>query len=105
MRSEILGLKSHQHFRTSHIRYRSGIFFNMKEIAGIDHVGIQVMNLAHSRAFYEQLGFSFLVEPVDPEPNLNSILNANSGITENVLMDAPESEIAIVANVIRSRCR
>ena len=72
----------------------------MKEIAGINHVGIRVAHLETSRVFYEQLGFEFLVGPVGPEPiaimehpsgvNINFILNADSGITENILMDVPE---------------
>lgn len=72
----------------------------MKEIFGINHVGIRVTDLAEARKFYEQLGFEFLVGPIGPEPvaimehssgvNLNLILNADSGITENILMDVPE---------------
>ncbi|MBT8124681.1 MAG: VOC family protein [Gammaproteobacteria bacterium] len=72
----------------------------MKEIFGINHVGIRVSDLAEARQFYEQLGFEFLVGPVGPEPvaimehssgvNINLILNADSGITENILMDIPE---------------
>ena len=72
----------------------------MKEITGINHVGIRVTNLGTARKFYEKLGFIFLVGPVGPEPVaimehpsgvvINLILNANSGINENVLMDIPE---------------
>ena len=72
----------------------------MKEIAGINHVGIRVTDLDTARKFYEQLGFEFLVGPVGPEPvaimehpsgvNINFILNADSGIAENILMDVPE---------------
>ena len=72
----------------------------MKEIAGINHIGIRVTNLERSRKFYEQLGFIFLEGPIGPEPvaimehpsgvNINFILNADSGITENILMDIPE---------------
>lgn len=72
----------------------------MKEIVGINHIGIRVTNLEHSRKFYEQLGFVFLEGPIGPEPvaimehpsgvNINFILNADSGITENILMDIPE---------------
>ena len=72
----------------------------MKEIFGINHIGIRVTNLAEARKFYEQLGFKFLVGPVGPEPvaimehpsgvNINLILNADSGIRENILMDVPE---------------
>ncbi|VAW72795.1 Glyoxalase/bleomycin resistance family metalloprotein [hydrothermal vent metagenome] len=72
----------------------------MKQITGINHVGIRVTSLEQARAFYERLGFVFIVGPVGPEPvaimehpsgvNINFILNADSGVTENVLMDIPE---------------
>lgn len=72
----------------------------MKEISGINHVGIRVTNLESARKFYEQLGFVFIVGPIGPEPvaimehpsgvNINFILNADSGITDNILMDIPE---------------
>ncbi len=72
----------------------------MKEIAGINHVGIRVSDLGKARSFYEQLGFEFLAGPIGPEPvaimehpsgvNINLILNADSGITKNILMDVPE---------------
>ena len=67
---------------------------------GINHVGIRVTNLEQARKFYEQLGFIFIVGPIGPEPvaimehpsgvNINFILNADSGISENILMDIPE---------------
>ena len=72
----------------------------MKEICGINHVGIRVADLDKARAFYAQLGFEFLIGPVGPEPvavmehpsgvNINFILNADSGVTTNILMDVPE---------------
>ena len=72
----------------------------MKEIVGINHIGLRVTNLEIARAFYEQLGFVFIVGPIGPEPvavmehpsgvNINFILNANSGLKENILMDVPE---------------
>jgi len=72
----------------------------MKEITGINHVGIRVTSLDTARKFYEKLGFIFLVGPVGPEPVaimehpsgvvINLILNANSGNNENILMDIPE---------------
>lgn len=72
----------------------------MKEITGINHVGIRVTDLENARNFYEKLGFEFIVGPIGPEPvaimehpsgvNINFILNADSGITENILMDVPE---------------
>jgi len=73
---------------------------NMKEITGINHIGIRVENLDNARKFYEQLGFIFLAGPIGPEPvaimehpsgvNINFILNADSGITKNILMDVKE---------------
>ena len=72
----------------------------MKEITGINHIGLRVKDLDVTRAFYEKLGFLFLVGPVGPEPvaimehpsgvNINFILNANTNTTENILMDIPE---------------
>lgn len=71
----------------------------MKEITRINHIGIRVTSLETSRAFYEKIGFEFIIGPVGPEPvaimehpcgvNINFILNANSGKKENVLMDVP----------------
>lgn len=72
----------------------------MIDIRKINHVGIRVSNLETTRAFYERLGFEFLVGPVGPEPvaimehpcgvNINFILNANDSETLNRLMDVPE---------------
>jgi len=72
----------------------------MKAIKGINHVGIRVSSLAKARAFYEQLGFDFIAGPIGPEPvaimehpsgvNINLILNADAGATQNILMDVPE---------------
>lgn len=72
----------------------------MKQITRVNHLGIRVHNLAISRAFYEQLGFEFIVGPVGPEPvaimehpngiNINFILNAAEPTTENILMDVPK---------------
>jgi lactoylglutathione lyase len=69
-------------------------------IRGIAHVGIRVRDLAVSRAFYESIGFRFVVGPVGPEPVaildhpsgtvLNFILNGTGAGRENVLMDVPE---------------
>lgn len=71
----------------------------MKQITRVNHLGIRVFSLATSRAFYEQLGFKFLVGPVGPEPvaimehasgvNINFILNAAAPTDSNVLMDEP----------------
>lgn len=72
----------------------------MKEITGINHIGLRVSDLAKARAFYEKLGFIFVVGPIGPEPvaimehpsgiNINFILNASSAITHNILMDVPD---------------
>lgn len=72
----------------------------MKEITGINHIGIRVTSLDAARTFYAQLGFEFIAGPMGPEPvaimehpsgvNINFILNADSGITENILMDIKE---------------
>jgi lactoylglutathione lyase len=69
-------------------------------IRGLAHVGIRVHDLARSRAFYEQLGFAFVVGPIGPEPvailrhptgvEINLILNARDASAPNVLMDVPE---------------
>lgn len=69
----------------------------MKEITRINHVGLRVKSLDVSRAFYEQLGFKFIIGPVGPEPvaimehpcgvNINFILNASAESTNNMLMD------------------
>ena len=72
----------------------------MQQISRINHVGLRVSDLETSRAFYEKLGFEFIVGPVGPEPvavmehpsgiNINFILNANDSTTLNLLMDVPE---------------
>ncbi len=72
----------------------------MNEIFGINHVGIRVTDLDKARNFCAQLGFDFIAGPMGPEPvaimehlsgvNIDFILNADSGITENILMDIPE---------------
>ena len=72
----------------------------MKQIIGINHIGLRVKDLEKARNFYEQLGFVFLVGPIGPEPvaimehpsgvNINFILNASCSKTENILMDVPE---------------
>ena len=72
----------------------------MKEIIGINHIGIRVNNLESAREFYEKLGFQFIIGPIGPEPvaimehpsgvNINFILNADTTIEENILMDVTE---------------
>ena len=89
----------------------------MKEIIGINHIGIRVKNLNSARAFYEQLGFIFIVGPIGPEPvavmehpsgiNINFILNADTNTKENILMDITNkypgyTHIALNVNDIKS---
>jgi len=89
----------------------------MKEITGINHIGIRVTRLEPARKFYEQLGFIFIVGPVGPEPvaimehpsgvNINFILNADAPTTENILMDVEEkysgyTHIALDVNDIKT---
>lgn len=73
----------------------------MKQITGINHVGLRVRDLGTARRFYEQLGFEFIVGPIGPEPvavmehpsgvNINFILNVSEGASkDNLLMDVPE---------------
>ena len=73
----------------------------MKQITGINHVGVRVRDLGIARAFYEKLGFEFIIGPIGPEPvavmlhpsgvNINFILNASEGASKgNLLMDVPE---------------
>ena len=69
-------------------------------ITGIAHVGIRVHTLDRARAFYELLGFNFVIGPIGPEPvaimthpsgiEINFILNAADTSTQNVLMDLKE---------------
>ena len=62
---------------------------------------MRVRNLEISCAFYQKLGFEFVVGPIGPEPvaviehpsgvNINFILNASSDASEkNILSDVPE---------------
>ncbi|MEW6996138.1 VOC family protein [Colwelliaceae bacterium BS250] len=72
----------------------------MKDITGINHLGLRIKNLDRARTFYEKLGFIFIIGPIGPEPvaimehpsgvNINFILNSNSVISHNILMDIPE---------------
>jgi len=73
----------------------------MKQITGINHVGLRVRSLETARAFYELLGFEFITGPIGPEPvavmlhpsgvNINFILNTTSDASpSNVLMDLSE---------------
>ncbi len=40
----------------------------MKEMSGINHVGLRMRSLDISREFYEKLGFKFIMGPAGPEP-------------------------------------
>ncbi len=73
----------------------------MKEITGINHVGLRVRDMDVARKFYGRLGFEFLAGPVGPEPvaivehpsgvNINLILNASDNASQsNILMDETE---------------
>ena len=73
----------------------------MKQIVGINHVGLRVRNLDDAVAFYRKLGFQFVAGPIGPEPVavmahpagivLNFILNATAGASAvNLLMDVTE---------------
>jgi lactoylglutathione lyase len=67
------------------------------EITGVAHLGIRVHNLDRSRAFYEALGFEFIIGPVGPEPvailkhpagvEINLVLNSVDSEADNILMD------------------
>ncbi len=61
-------------------------------LQGIAHIGIRVSNLERSRAFYELLGFEFVMGPVGSEPV--AILSHPSGIEINLVINAPEDERA-----------
>ena len=73
---------------------------NNSLVTGVAHVGIRVHDLDRSRAFYEQLGFEFVIGPVGPEPvailkhpagvEINLILNAKESEAPNVLMDGDD---------------
>jgi lactoylglutathione lyase len=73
----------------------------LKQITRINHVGLRIRDLVISRAFYEKLGFDFIVGPIGPEPvavmehpsgiNINFILNASPDASaQNILSDVPE---------------
>ena len=89
----------------------------MREIVGINHIGIRVSSLETARKFYQQLGFEFLEGPIGPEPvaimkhpsgvTINLILNADSGLNSNILMDVTDkypgyTHMALDVNDIRS---
>ncbi|MCY4046103.1 MAG: VOC family protein [Cellvibrionales bacterium] len=69
----------------------------MKNIKGINHVGIRVSSYEASKAFYGQLGFEEIAAPGESEPvaivehpsgiNINFIVNANTESQQNILME------------------
>ena len=86
-------------------------------ITGIAHVGIRVHDLDRARAFYQRLGFEFVVGPVGPEPvailihpsgvEVNLILNAAEASVPNVLMDVEEkhpgyTHVALSVNDVKA---
>jgi lactoylglutathione lyase len=93
----------------------------MSFVTGFAHVGVRVHDLGPARAFYELLGFEFVVGPIGPEPvailrhpsglEVNLILNASPTSLTNVLMDVPEkhagyTHIALmVSSVDEARAR
>jgi lactoylglutathione lyase len=70
------------------------------EVKGLAHIGLRVHDAARSRAFYEQLGFTWSWGPYGPDNvgamthasglELNFIVNAPDAARPNVLMDVPE---------------
>ncbi len=71
-----------------------------QQITGISHIGIRVHSLDRARAFYELLGFNFVMGPIGPEPvaimshpsgiEINFILNAANTSNDNILIDIEE---------------
>ena len=68
----------------------------MKQITGINHIGLRVRDLAISREFYEKLGFKFIMGPVGPEPV--AIVEHSSGVNINLILNA--SEDAPTSNIL-----
>lgn len=58
-------------------------------ITGIAHVGIRVHNLDRARAFYELLGFNFVIGPIGPEPV--AIMTHPSGVKINFILNAADA--------------
>lgn len=81
------------------------------QVKGLAHIGIRVHDLARSRAFYEQLGFTWSWGPVGPENvagmthpsglELNFIVNAPGSEKTNVLMDVSEKHPGITHIALR----
>lgn len=68
----------------------------MKDITGIHHVGLRVRDLEISRAFYEKLGFKFIIGPVGPEPV--AVVEHPSGVNFNLILNA--SDDAPLSNIL-----
>src|SRR5205085_11774440 len=74
-------------------------------VQGLAHIGIRVHDLARSRAFYEQLGFTWAWGPFGPENvagmthpsglEINFIVNAPEPDQNNILMDVAEKHPGI----------
>jgi lactoylglutathione lyase len=70
------------------------------QLTGLSHVGIRVGKLAPARAFYEKIGFRFVMGPIGNEPVaimdhpsglcLNLVINAVTSGDPNILMDVAE---------------
>ena len=60
---------------------------------------LAVEDIAASRAFYEKLGFEFIIGPVGPEPV--AIMEHPSGVNINFILNASEdaSPVNILINV------
>ncbi len=70
------------------------------QVKGLSHIGLRVHDAGRSRAFYEQLGFTWDWGPFGPDNvgamshpsglELNFIVNAPYAARPNILMDVPE---------------
>ncbi len=59
-------------------------------VTGLAHVGIRVRDLGRARAFYELLGFEFVVGPLGPEPVV--VFQHPGGVELNLVLNAPETD-------------
>src|SRR4029077_18696184 len=72
----------------------------LEQVLGLAHIGLRVHDTARSRAFYEQLGFTWAWGPYGPDNvgamthpsglELNFIVNAPDAARPNILMDVAE---------------
>jgi lactoylglutathione lyase len=75
------------------------------QVMGLSHIGLRVYDAARSRAFYEQLGFTWAWGPYGPDNvgamthssglELNFIVNAPDVSEPNILMDVPQKHPGI----------